>query len=170
MLRPAFLADQMLSTRRYTLQVLEHTDRQRWFQMPMGQEGPVTHIAWHIGHLVFAKYAQFILRIFGERPEDQKLIPKERYFAVFAKGTAPAADQSIYPPIDEVLQYFHSIHEHCVTRLAAFPDERLDEPLVQPHQIAVTKLDMAMWSIKHEMLHTGQMALVRRLLGEKPWR
>lgn len=165
-----FLIEQMVATRRYTIQVLEHTDRRRWYEMPIGVNGPATHIAWHVGHLVFAEYAQFIQRIFGETPADESLIPKTRYVQVFAKGSTPSSDPALYPPIAEVLEHFHSLHEHCRRRLAEFPEKLLSEPVLQPHQIAVTRLDMAMWWIKHEMLHTGQIALIRRLLGEQPWR
>ena len=83
MSRMPFLLEQISATRRYTLQVLDHTDKRLWFQMPVGKEGPTTHIAWQVGHLVFAQYAHFVQRICGETPADELQIPWIFYWNTF---------------------------------------------------------------------------------------
>jgi len=163
-----FFAQQMLATREYTLRVLEHTDRGRWYESPAG---PVTtHIAWHVGHLAFAEYAQFMLMICGETPADIAAFPKDRYFSLFAKGTSARAQRELYPSPEELLADLASLHVHCIAKLRSFPEEQFETATLRPHQIARTRFDMAMWWIKHEMLHVGHIAMLRRLMGEAPWR
>ncbi len=165
--RVQFIVEQMTVTRQYSLAVLQHTDRARWFEMPGGAG---THIAWHVGHLVFAQYAHFAVMICPETPADREIIPRDRYFSLFAKGTTPQANAQLYPSADEIFGAFNCAHEHFTRKASTLDESTLDLPTLRPHQIARTRWDMALWWMKHEMLHTGQIALLRRMLGESPWR
>jgi uncharacterized damage-inducible protein DinB len=52
--------------------------------------------------------------------------------------------------------------------LRDFPEVELDTPLVEPHRLARTKFESLVWCAHHEMLHAGQIGLLRRLLGVPP--
>jgi len=52
--------------------------------------------------------------------------------------------------------------------LPTLSDAELDQPVPHPHRFAKTKLLALLWCAHHEMLHAGQIGLLRRLLGHAP--
>jgi hypothetical protein len=44
----------------------------------------------------------------------------------------------------------------------------LDEPCERVHRIANTRLRSIQWCSQHELIHAGQIGLLRRLLGQEP--
>jgi uncharacterized damage-inducible protein DinB len=57
-----------------------------------------------------------------------------------------------------------------LAELADRTDEQLDVPVDPPHPVFNTKLEAIGWCSNHELLHTGQIALLRRLMGKPPRR
>ena len=47
-------------------------------------------------------------------------------------------------------------------------ETELDQPVPHPHPFAKTKLLALLWCAHHEMLHAGQIGLLRRHLGYPP--
>ena len=47
-------------------------------------------------------------------------------------------------------------------------DAELDQSVPHPHRFATTKLRALLWCAHHEMLHAGQIGLLRRHLGYPP--
>ncbi len=152
--------------RGYTRQLLEGVGPEEWFALPPGQ---VSHLAWQVGHLAMAQYALTMLRIRGKEREDASLISKE-FFRCFQKGSQPAADPSLYPSPDEILGVFERVHQRALQELAGYTDEALDVMLPEPHAVFETKLGSIFFCSAHEMLHAGQIGLIRRLLGKSPLR
>jgi uncharacterized damage-inducible protein DinB len=44
-------------------------------------------------------------------------------------------------------------------------EAELDQPVPHPHPLANTKFKALLWCANHEMLHAGQIGLLRRQLG-----
>ena len=49
-------------------------------------------------------------------------------------------------------------------------DAELDAPIEQPHPAFKTKMEAVEFCSQHEMVHAGQLALLRRLMGKPPLR
>jgi hypothetical protein len=160
------LVDQIRSARAYTTGLLGTIEPHDWFRQPA--EG-VTHIAWQVGHLAFAQYKLLLERFRGSRSDDARLI-SAGFLATFARGTVPHSDLSRYPPLAEIRSVFDGVHRQALEELAGFPDERLDEPPMIPHDLCATKHAVLVWCNQHEMLHAGQIGLLRRLLGYSLYR
>jgi uncharacterized damage-inducible protein DinB len=156
--------DQIVLARRYTLRLLEDLQPGDWFRQPT--EG-ITHIAWQVGHLAMAQYRLLLLRMRGERPNDQELISAD-FLAKFGQGTAPDRDPAKYPPIREIRQVFDHVFRQACEELPSYTDVELDQPPVKPHPLFETKLGSLTWCARHEMMHAGQIGLLRRLLGKPP--
>jgi hypothetical protein len=154
---------QMKFARDYTQRFLNDLPAAEWFAMPSG----VTHIAWQVGHLAFAEYRLALERMRGRKPEDEALIP-EVYFTLFGKGSVPDPDPSKYPPLANVRAVFDRVHEQAMGEVARLPDDDLDNPVLKEHALVKTKIECLLYCPQHEMLHAGQIALVRRLLGHGP--
>ena len=59
------------------------------------------------------------------------------------------------------------MHVRVLEEIGVLPESVLDEPSLQPHPVFDTKGGALEWSARHEMLHAGQIGLLRRLFGEK---
>lgn len=147
--------------RRYTLNLLDQTPDELWFRMP---QPAVTHIAWQVGHLVMGDYRLGIERLRGVRPEDKEWISLE-FLEPFRQGTTPDPDPSRYPAPAEIRATLDRVRGRMLEELADFPDAELDQPPCRPHPLFDDKLGSLLWCARHEMLHTGQIALLRRLHG-----
>jgi uncharacterized damage-inducible protein DinB len=55
-----------------------------------------------------------------------------------------------------------------MAELPGFPDADFDSPITPTHDIAQTKIEVLHWCADHELVHAGQIALLRRLCGHKP--
>lgn len=152
--------------RRYTEQLLADVEPDEWFRQP--SEG-VTHLAWQVGHLAMAQYALTMLRLRGKEPEDQELISND-FFRKFQKGTTPSASAADYPEPDAILGVYRRVHERALEELAGYSDEELDVKLPEPHAVFDTKLGSVFFCSSHELIHAGQIGLLRRLLGKSPVR
>lgn len=152
--------------RSYTLTLLDGLDERDWFRRP--QEG-VTHIAWQVGHLAMAEYMLTLARMRGKRPEDEDLITKP-FLRLFLKGTRPESDAASYPPPAEIRRVFDAVHRQALLELPQTPPDELAAAVPEPYSVYANKLGSLFFCASHEMLHAGQIGLVRRLIGKEPIR
>ena len=164
MTRLEIALDQIQTARRYTLHLLDTLEPGDWFRQP--SEG-VTHIAWQVGHLAMAEYWLALKRMRGERPSDNELISPD-FLQRFAKGSTPEANPALYPSPTEIRRTLDLVHQQSLAELPGYSDAALDQPPLFPHKLFNTKIDSLFWCARHEMLHAGQIGLLRRLLGKPP--
>ena len=148
--------------RAYTLRLIVAVDPADWTRFPAGS---VSNIAWQVGHLAMAEYRLVLERLRGARPEDDLLIAPE-FLQAFGRDSVP---QSHYPwSSAEIQATLERVHQQARAELPLLAEPALDEPPLKSHPLAKTKLECLMWCAHHEMLHAGQIGLLRRQLGEKP--
>lgn len=158
-----FLLRQIVSSRGYTEKLLDHVEPDHWFAQPAGS---ITHIAWQVGHLATTQYSLALRRIRGERDEDEQLI-STAFRTLFGKGSTPSFDPQSYPAPAEIRQVFERVHKQVIRENRKLPAEVLDEPSVPEHPMFQTRGGALRWCAQHEMLHAGQIGLIRRMLGER---
>lgn len=156
--------DQMAFARRYTVGLLETIPADLWFRMPVPG---TTHVAWQVGHLAMAQYRLCLERWRGVRPEDADLIPPE-FLSLFLRDSVPDADASKYPSPADVRGVFDRVYDSTARAVAAYDEAEFDLPMHTPHRICTTRGECLFWAAAHEMLHAGQIGLLRRLLGHPP--
>ncbi|MBS0210733.1 MAG: DinB family protein [Planctomycetes bacterium] len=150
------------AARAYTVRLLEDIGPDDWFWMP--PQG-ITHVAWQVGHLAMANYRLALERIRDHRPSDDALISPD-FVATFAKGSAPTLNAGAYPPPAEIRVVFDRVYEQAARELPNLSDLECDAAPHKPHPLAATKLECLLWNARHEMLHAGQIGLLRRLMGK----
>lgn len=150
--------------RGYTKQLLADIDESEWFQMPAGAK---THLAWQVGHLAMAEYGLTLLRVRGKEPTDSEFITND-FIRKFKRGSTPDADPSTYPPINEILTVFDSVHEQAMSEMEGYTVEQLAPSLPMPTAVYESKLGSLLFCASHEMIHAGQIGFLRRLLGKDP--
>jgi len=137
-----------------------------WFWQPT--EG-VTHIGWQIAHVAVSHYGLTMKRVRGERPEDAEFLP-EAMMQTYGRGSNPNPDPAANLPPKEILLCMDRVIEASVKDLADATDEQLEVAVDPPHPAFRTKLEAVEFSPQHSMLHAGQIALLRRLMGKAPLR
>ena len=159
-----FILDQIAFARRYSVNLIDSFPADQWFRMPAGG---VTHLAWQVGHLTMAQYSLVFVRLRGKQPGDGELIPDEILNRYRIK-TTPDADPANNPPIEMIRGAFERVHARVMQELPRVDPARLHEPIDPPHSIAKTKLEALFWCAAHELIHAGQIGLLRRQLGHTP--
>ncbi len=158
--------DQIKFARKYALGLLEDIDQADWFRRPPGCP---THVAWQVGHLAMAQYGLTMIRLRGKEPADEQLIAAD-FFRRFQKGTQPEDDAAAYPTPAEIRATLSRVHERSLQELEDYSDADLDVKLPEPHAVFDTKLGSVFFCSAHELIHAGQLGLLRRMLGKEPLR
>jgi hypothetical protein len=153
--------EQIVFARDYTIRLLDQTPATEWFRQP---PGGVSHIAWQVGHLAFGEYSLALREIRGPQPQDIDLL-SEKHLAQFGPDSVPDPDPTAYPSQSELRAAFDRVHEQVLRELPSLAEAELDQPIQDPVPFAKTKLLMLLWCARHEMVHAGQIGLLRRQLG-----
>jgi hypothetical protein len=154
--------EQLEFTRRRVKDYVADLTPDEWFWHPAEY---VTHAAWQIGHLAVSQYNLCLRRVRGRTKDDESLISDE-FIEHFRLGSQPQAGAENYPPIAEIQRVFDAVHAQAVAELGKLTDEELDVPVEQPHPAFKTKLGSVEYSPGHELVHNGQIGLLRRLMGK----
>jgi uncharacterized damage-inducible protein DinB len=80
----------------------------------------------------------------------------------------PDADPAKYPAPAEIRAVLDGVHEQVLRELQGLDEVELNQPVPHPHPFARTRLLALLWCAHHEMLHAGQIGLLRRHLGYSP--
>jgi hypothetical protein len=152
--------------RGYTSSLLEDIADDQWFVQPAGAQ---THVAWQVGHLAMAEYGLCLFRLRGRRPEDLDLMTG-RFRKQFSRGSRPDPDSANNPRPAEIRDVLARVHEQAMNELAGYSEDDLQDPIDEPYAVFANKLGAVLFCSSHEMLHAGQIGILRRLLGKSPIR
>jgi hypothetical protein len=152
--------------RAYLLATLEGLDDSNWFTMPPGCP---THVAWQVGHLAMAEYGLCLFRQRGRHEIDLDLM-SSGFRKLFSRGTTPDADPAKYPSAAEIRATLDRVHAQVLKEAPGFTEEQLAQPVEMPYAVQANKLGCLLFCSHHELLHAGQLGLLRRLLGKQPIR
>lgn len=155
---------QIVFARNYTVRLLDSLKPEDWLRQP---PGGVSHVGWQVGHLAFAEYRLALWRIRGPQPQDEALFSQE-FVRLFGAKSVPDADPAQYPAPADIRAVLDKVHEQVLRELPGLDEAELDQPVPHPHPFAKTKLRALLWCAHHEMLHAGQIGLLRCQLGHPP--
>ena len=160
--RLAIVMRQIEFARVYTLRLLEDLTDDEWFWSPPEYS---THIAWQVGHIAMSEYGLTMFQQRGRLTEDRELM-SGKYRKLFLRGTKPNLDRSVYPSPSEILEVLDRVHQQMRAEVPTF-DAILDDEVGPPHAAYGTKYGALLFTSNHEMLHAGQIGMLRRLM-DKP--
>lgn len=123
------------------------------------------HALWTLGHLAYIE-GTLPKILLGEAN------PVEHWAPLFAPGTQPQTDPSVYPSFDEVLATYHDLRAKNLKLLDEIGDDGLDRaPANVPSgfEDAMTTIGHTLLLFTlHNMVHYGEVAVARRAVGRKP--
>jgi len=157
---------QIQFARDYTLSLLAGIDDVDWYRLAPGSP---THLAWQIGHLAMAEYGLCLFRQRGRQEIDRELMPSD-FRKAFSRGSQPETDAAKFLPPADIRATFDRVHAQVLQEAPSFTAEQLKEPVEAPFTVEATKLGSLYFCSHHEMIHAGQIGLLRRLCGKQPVR
>lgn len=116
-----------------------------------------------------AQYGLCLFRMRGRAEIDLELMSSS-FRKKFSKGTIPDPDPAANPTPEEIRTVFDRVFEQSMLELSAVTESQLDEPIEMPYAAFPTKFGGLLFCSHHEMLHAGQIGLLRRLIGKTPVR
>lgn len=158
--------DRLRRARGFTRQFLPDLTSTEWFWSPPQF---TTHVAWQVGHLAVAQYNLCLRRVRGRTADDQTLI-SDAFIDAFKLGSQPVVGANQNRPLEEIQRVFDAVHHQALQELPLVDNAELDNPVDPPHPLFKTKLGAIEWSAQHELVHAGQIAMLRRLMGKAPLR
>ena len=164
MSRLAVAVEQLVTVRKYSLNLIDDIDPADWLRQP--REG-VSHVAWQVGHLATAEYWLTLNRIRGRKAEDAELLSDE-FVQRYGRLTTPDPDPAKNASPTELRATLERVHAQTLQELSQLSEAVLDEPVSNAHRMFTTKGQALLWCAQHEMLHAGQIGLLRRQLGYPP--
>ena len=154
--------------RRYTLSLLEDLEVAQWYWIP-DCDTYTTHIAWQAGHIAMAQYGLTLFQQRGRGDNDSKLM-SGKFRKLFMRATVAKPEPDLNPTPDEILGVLNNVQQQMLVEMPDFDGDGLDEKLGAPHAAYDTKLGAILFASHHEMVHAGQIGMLRRLMGKDPLR
>lgn len=147
-------------SRRLALGLLDGIPEEKWFHAPVASGN---HATWIAGHLAWED-DDILAHLLEGRGSKLPRVWHER----FAQGSTPTANASDYPGHEEIREALGTFREELIGFFSASAD-RLGDPV--PEKIHAFARDLAalMPALAcHEMLHVGQLTVVRKSLQLPP--
>ncbi|MEM1329859.1 MAG: DinB family protein [Planctomycetota bacterium] len=137
-------------------QQLEGIEGDAWTRPPY--EGG-NHALWTVGHLATSDTG-------FARGLGVELDVPHGYPELFGMGSEPKAAASAYPDPQGVVELFHTNREALREAARAANPATLAEPRTGPmSDIIPNGAMLVVFCAQHEMVHAGQMGMIRRALG-----
>jgi hypothetical protein len=157
---------QMRFAREYMSALLADVPDEEWFRMPAGVP---THLAWQVGHLAMAEYGLCLYRVRGRVSEDTELMPGT-FRKAFMRGSTVEADAGRYPAPGEIRDTLARVRAQVEKEAPGYTQEMLAAAIEMPYSVFPNKFGGMLFCPQHEMIHAGQIGVLRRALGRAPIR
>ncbi len=152
--------------RNYMLAMVEELTDDDWYWTP---DSYPTCIAWQVGHIAMAEYGLALFRQRGRESVDSELMSSP-FRKQFMKGSTPHANRESFPERSEIMAVLDRVHRQVRIELPTFDGPALDEQAEPPHTAFATRYGALLFAADHEMIHAGQIGMLRRLMGKEPLR
>lgn len=157
---------QMRFAREYMSALLADVPDDEWFRMPLGVP---THLAWQVGHLAMAEYGLCLYRVRGRVSEDTELMPGT-FRKLFMRGSTVDTDEGKYPKPQEIRDTLARVRAQVEKEAPGFTQELLSAASDMPYSVFPNKFGGMLFCPQHEMIHSGQIGVLRRAFGLAPIR
>lgn len=121
------------------------------------------HALWFAGHMGVVDNS--MIRMLAPQRGEKR----PEYQEKFGMGSTPSANPEDYPPVAEVLDYMRERRQTLLEVLDSLSDEDIDKPTPKGAPDFLPDVgsvfELVAW---HEGLHSGQVTVARRALGNTP--
>lgn len=142
----------------YFIKKLDGKDVYKTFEV---EEKKLNSILWLIAHITVSENWLLLVCTGGERVK----IPWARQFGLGSQ----VPNKEDYPPVNEILDMFHKVHQTAITYVATLTDEDLSKPTTNGVTFGGEDSVRAIikHAIRHESSHAGQLGWLCKLFDVK---
>ncbi len=154
-------------THDYTNELLDTIPPAAWYALPAGCP---SNVAWQVGHLSIAKFRLVIDRAGGGPSANEAVMPTI-WATQYGRTSMPDADPLKNPSPAEMRAVYDRVQESALAVIANLTEADLDLPIpasAPAHRYCKLRGEFLRWAGQHEMLHAGQIGLIRRAMGHDP--
>ncbi|WP_281990059.1 DinB family protein [Aquimarina aggregata] len=158
------LSKQTHDTYQWIYNLINSIPEEKWNETPEVLESNVT---WQVGHLIISIYYHSILVVKGHQKDVLKLVPIKKYSDLYTFYSSPRNSTGKFS-LRELKNHLDIIVKKSIEIINSLAPEELKNELVPgkvEHPVAKTKFEAIDWNIKHTMWHCGQLASLKRILG-----
>lgn len=120
------------------------------------------HAAWQLGHLISSEYRM----IKGIQPQIPELVTPD-FSEMHDKANAFLPGPQRFAPKSEYVRLMGVVRSTTIGVLESFPEETLSKPGPEFMRSYAPTVGSVFTSIgSHELMHAGQIAVIRRKLGK----
>ena len=124
----------------------------------------MNHIAWQLGHLISSEN----LHMRQVAPDGMPLLPED-FAARHSRETAPRDDPAMFCSKADYLRLMDEQRAGTLRILLSLSDDQLAEPSPESvRYLGPNVSSIFAGEAVHWMMHAGQWAVVRRMLGKQP--
>ena len=117
--------------------------------------------------------SEYGLTLFQQRGRNREVdagLMSSKFRKLFMRGTVPSIDIENHPSPDEILSVLDKVHQQMRTEIVTYDGDALDQELGPPTSSYATRYGALLFAGDHEMIHAGQIGMLRRLMGKAPLR
>lgn len=158
------LSKQTKDTYQWIHTLVDAIPEEKWDEIP---EVLASNISWQIGHLVISIYYHSILVIKGHQQDVLQQVPIKKYSELFTFSITPKNATGQFSRT-ELQNHLEIIENKSLEIINGLSPEEFTKTLVPgsvEHPVAKTKFEAIDWNIKHTMWHCGQIASIKRTIG-----
>lgn len=158
------LSKQTKDTYQWIHKLVDSIPEEKWNETPEILE---SNVSWQVGHLVISIYYHSILVIKGHQEDTLKQVPIKKYSELYTFHSSPKNSAGKLTTT-ELKNHLEIIEKKSIEIINSLTQEELKNDLIPgkvEHPVAKTKFEAIDWNIKHTMWHCGQIASLKRTLG-----
>ncbi|WP_430906588.1 DinB family protein [Maribacter sp. 2-571] len=160
----ALLVRQTTDAYSWVHKLIDPVPEDLWGKVPKVLESSIN---WQVGHIILSTYYHSILVVTGHQRDVLEHLPLKKYNQLYAFKTSPANTTEALPT-SLLHEHLDFIEKKSIAVISSLDQKDLSSALVPgkvEHPIAKNKYKAVDWNIKHTMWHCGQLATLRRVLG-----
>jgi len=123
-----------------------------------------TNIHWIAGHILHDNYWHSIGWVTQPSNEFQKNFDISRFEKYFKKGSNPLIFIEERPSRGEILESLSLLNAEILKIVKNITRDELEQKTLISSPVAKNKYESLSFAVKHQMLHNGQIAMIKRIL------
>ena len=156
------LKDQIDLAKKKTETLIFDISLEKWFETP---DVLKTNLNWQIGHVILANYLHGIASISGANEQFREKVNVPDFIKYYGPKSNPSDFEKEKPSPEKLLDIYNFTLSLVFENVDSLSDADLEDETAIPNPAAKTKYEALLWLSQHQSWHNGQIAILKRVLG-----
>ena len=124
-----------------------------------------SNLNWQIGHIILANYLQGIASISGANADFKEKVNVPDYIKFYGPKSNPTDFEGEKPSPKELIEIYNLTFSIVLKSLENLSLNDLEKETEVPNPAVRTKYQALLWMSQHQSWHSGQIAVLKRVLN-----